>query len=112
MIILPLTFIAVMIAFGSLTFGALILLAIRSFMAKPSSLFRKITHWGALLLAMTLICGLTLLQVFPGTQDPPLQVSPAYFGYPILLALAAITLFLIDKKAEQCDPPNGYPRHA
>ena len=112
LIIIPLTAIAVMIAFVSLTFGALILLAIRSFMAKPPSVFRKTTHWSALLLAVTLICGLTLLQVFPVTQDPPLKVSPEYFGYPFFLALAAITLFLIDKQDEHCDSPNGYSRHA
>jgi hypothetical protein len=107
MIILPITFIVVIIIFGSLVFGTMILLALRSFISLPSSLFRKATCWSALILAISLLCGLALLQVFPGIQETPPEVSPAYYGYPVFLVLAAISLYFLDKNAEQAAPSNG-----
>ena len=112
MIILPIIFIVVMIIFGSLVLGTMILLALRSFISLPSSLFRKATYWSALILAISLLCGLALLQIFPGIQETPIEISPAYYAYPVFLAVAAISLYFIDKNTEQGGPPNAHPRHA
>jgi hypothetical protein len=114
MIILPMTFIVVMIIFGSLVFGTMFLLALRAIISLPSSLFRRATCWSALILAISLLCGLALLQLYPGIQEMPIEISPAYYGYPVFLALAAISLYFIEKNkdAEQGGPPNAHPRHA